>query len=325
MAQALETATAESSDIFFELERLEHGDEGRLELVGRWFGVRGRRFVRPTLTLEADGEPRRLLADIEHKPWAPVDGDPWVAAFPWDLDGADVAELELGVAPDIAVELPPPGSEPKRVPARAHRQVVVDEARGGAAEASAAIARHDAAVEKAQELTAERDRAVSERDRAAAELARAVSERDRMVSERDRTVAELARAVSERDRMVSERDRTVAELARLTRARDQAIAACERLIAEKAELQVALDESRALVARAQEERAAALRERELAQVGSVARSTLAAAAPVRRRHMRWQPRAAGQPYGPAGWPVRILALTVLIVAVFAFLLIARIV
>jgi hypothetical protein len=315
MAPALETANADCTEIFFELERLELIEARRLECTGRWFGVRGRRFVRPTLTLEADGQPRRLLADIEHKPWAPVDGDLWLAAFPWNLDGADVAELELGVAPDIAIELPPPGSAPQRVPVRAHRQLVVPREPSGV-ELELAAARSEM-----ERLQAELDEARS----AHLETSAALGKLQELSAQMEHAVTERERAEAQRDGIASERDRAAAELARLTRARDQAIAKCERLIAEKAELQVALDEARALVRRAEEERSAALRERELAQVGSVARSTLAPAAPVRRRHMRWQPRAAGEPYGTAGWPVRIFALTVLIVAVIAFVLITRII
>ena len=80
-------------------------------MAGRWFGVRGRRFVRPTLTLVHKGDAVRALADLEHKPWAPADGEVWRAAFSVDhgLDGA--REIELSVAPDIVVELRPRGKK----------------------------------------------------------------------------------------------------------------------------------------------------------------------------------------------------------------------
>jgi len=39
----------------FEVERFGLGDEACLEVRGRWFGVRGRRFMRPALTAVADG------------------------------------------------------------------------------------------------------------------------------------------------------------------------------------------------------------------------------------------------------------------------------
>jgi hypothetical protein len=78
-------------------------------VAGRWFGVRGRRFVRPTLTLLQKGAEVRSLADLEHKPWAAEDGEVWTAAFSVDkgLDGA--REIELSVAPDIIIELRPKG------------------------------------------------------------------------------------------------------------------------------------------------------------------------------------------------------------------------
>ncbi len=67
--------------------------------------MRGRRFFRPTLTYSQKGGEVRALADLEHKPWAAEDGEVWMAAFNVDegLDGA--REIELSVAPDIAVEL----------------------------------------------------------------------------------------------------------------------------------------------------------------------------------------------------------------------------
>ncbi len=40
----------ESPAISFALDALAQDAEGRVELTGRWYGVRGRRFVRPTLT-----------------------------------------------------------------------------------------------------------------------------------------------------------------------------------------------------------------------------------------------------------------------------------
>jgi hypothetical protein len=76
-----------------------------VEVVGRWFGVRGRRFVRPALTLgRRDGEVR-ALADLDHKPWAAQDGEVWRAAFSVDSQLDDAKEIELTVAPDIVVPL----------------------------------------------------------------------------------------------------------------------------------------------------------------------------------------------------------------------------
>jgi hypothetical protein len=110
MARVVESTGIEAGRIFFELDHFELIDGDRLELRGRWFGVRGRRFVRPTLVLLSDGARRRApaLAELEHKPWAAEDGEPWEAAFTCEVDAAEVLEAELAVAPDIAVSLPPP-------------------------------------------------------------------------------------------------------------------------------------------------------------------------------------------------------------------------
>jgi hypothetical protein len=55
----------------------------------------------------ADGAERRLLAELEDKPWAAEDGESWRAAFavrsPAEIDGAD--GLELSVSPNINVAL----------------------------------------------------------------------------------------------------------------------------------------------------------------------------------------------------------------------------
>src|SRR5260370_39390458 len=101
-------ATTATNSIFFELDRFERADDDRLELTGRWYGVRGRRFVRPSLTLMSGEDKVRALADLEHKPWAAEDGEEWHAAFPCKAD--DVGEGQLAVAPDIALQLPDPGS-----------------------------------------------------------------------------------------------------------------------------------------------------------------------------------------------------------------------
>jgi hypothetical protein len=100
----------------FEPDQFELAD-GRLELSGRWYGVQGRRFMRPSLTFRhRDGE-TRLLADLEHKPWAAVNGERWLAAFPCDGELDAAADAELTVAPDLTVELPVPKG------LRARRQV----------------------------------------------------------------------------------------------------------------------------------------------------------------------------------------------------------
>src|SRR4051794_36846945 len=89
----------------FDVERFEWASPEQLELHGRWYGVRGLRFVRPTLMLRAEGVSRRLLATLEHKPWAALDGEPWVAAFPRQ---GEPLEVRSGQAGRDAAGVPPP-------------------------------------------------------------------------------------------------------------------------------------------------------------------------------------------------------------------------
>ena len=89
MPEALYPAEETAQDVSFELDAFALIGADRLELTGRWFGVRGRRFVRPMLTLSIGDESQRSLADLEHKPWAAEDGQPWTAAFPLEADAAE--------------------------------------------------------------------------------------------------------------------------------------------------------------------------------------------------------------------------------------------
>ncbi len=74
--------------------------------------MRGRVFVRPTLTVRATagGDELRALAELDDKPWAAQDGEPWMAVFRVDADIEAAFEVELAVAPDIAVTLKAPGN-----------------------------------------------------------------------------------------------------------------------------------------------------------------------------------------------------------------------
>lgn len=131
MAQAVEPDRGAPS-VTFEVERFEARGRDRMFLSGRWFGLRGRRFVRPTLTLGTDGHRQRALADLEHKPWAAKDGDLWEATFPYEHAGEDLGNLELTVAPDITISLPEPGSgaSEQQIRARPRRDDLLDNLRG---------------------------------------------------------------------------------------------------------------------------------------------------------------------------------------------------
>jgi hypothetical protein len=105
----MSTPEVVSNGVTFEVERFEWVDGDRLEVTGRWYGLRGHRFVRPVLVVQAaDDEQRRLLAVLDHKPWAAEDGDEWIAAFPWEGEPLELTAAELAVAPSLAVDLPVP-------------------------------------------------------------------------------------------------------------------------------------------------------------------------------------------------------------------------
>jgi hypothetical protein len=113
MVDIARPALSELSEVVFEPERFELTD-GRLELSGRWYGVEGRRFMRPSLIFFRDDGETRLLADLEHKPWAAESGARWHAAFPCDGEVEAFADAQLTVAPDLTVELPAPTGLPER-------------------------------------------------------------------------------------------------------------------------------------------------------------------------------------------------------------------
>ncbi|MHB8690398.1 MAG: hypothetical protein ACYDHH_04065 [Solirubrobacteraceae bacterium] len=113
-----------TAQVVFELEQFEVIDGDRCEVRGRWLGVRGRRFLRPALTVTVDGRSRRLLADLAGKPWAAEDGGLWHASFPCELTDTELVEAELTVAPDLTVALQsrrPTSSESEPVADRAAR------------------------------------------------------------------------------------------------------------------------------------------------------------------------------------------------------------
>lgn len=220
----------------------------RVTITGRWFGVRGRRFVRPTLTAGRDGSGARALADLEHKPWSAEDGEPWTAAFALDADAAGTGEFELAVAPDIAVVLRAPTTE-GRVTARTvggqaagQHGARQSKARGGRPRGAGGteMAGSQAKVEAQQVEIAELRRRLDRSEVEAAEVGAAAARRDAAVAKLDAVLEERDAALAERDRALEARDAAFAErdVAMVVRdsalgERDVAMAARDSALAER--------------------------------------------------------------------------------------------
>src|SRR3954454_17094311 len=204
--------------VAFEVERFGWSADDRLEVTGRWFGLRGHRFMRPVLTLHDGDDRRRMLALLEHKPWAADEGEEWVAAFPWQGERVEVAAAELAVAPSVAVDLPLPiGRKRRRGSARAQ----------GPASRSARPQRAPARPEIA-ELRAELGRLQADRDHA---IAAGEEERGAL---RERWAAEEQEVRRLRAELAAARER-LADAEALARERDAAVAASERMATAPAE------------------------------------------------------------------------------------------
>jgi hypothetical protein len=230
--------------VAFQVDRFEFPAGGRCEIRGRWSGVRGRRFMRPALTVLADGRRVRLLADLEHKPWAAEDGQPWLAEFPCEFDRSAIQEAELTVAPDITVALPITGanrSAGKRVrskpavaeaPARAPVTVAPatppPERPGATSSAGQDTRRRLTEVQQdRRRLADEVERLTTERTAAEHRVAELSAQLGQLISERDEL--RLARAEESsraRDARVA-RDRMAGELERLRRDRAAALESAE--------------------------------------------------------------------------------------------------
>lgn len=227
----------------FEVDRFDWVEPDRIEVTGRWYGLRGHRFMRPVLSVSAGDDQRRLLALLEHKPWASEDGDEWIAAFPWKGEPLDFDDAELAVAPSIAVELEPP-----RAPGGKKRKPAPK------AKGKAAPSRPDART--VERLERELAAAHAEREELKAELSllqgRLAAERDAAERrEHHRASREERAAAEERDEAIAERDAARAER---DEARQAAMEARERLEAERIGRHEAGDDAHARAERAERQR-----------------------------------------------------------------------
>jgi hypothetical protein len=230
-----------SGGVSFEVERFEWTDGDRLEVTGRWYGLRGHRFMRPALAIETDDGPRRMLAVLDHKPWAADDGEPWVAAFPWEGEPIEIAGAELAVAPSLAVDLPAPKIPGRRRKTPAHANGPRPARRGaGKAEEPAPTAQPDEPATEPAELDALRTQLAAEQQavrRLAAELddaharlavaAGAAGDSEALERERDAAIAERddarARAALDHDAVTEERDEALRARVAAHQERDEAL------------------------------------------------------------------------------------------------------
>ncbi len=259
----------------FELDRLELTGGDRWELEGRWFGVRGRRFMRPALSVVVDGRPTRLLADLAEKPWAAEDGEPWKATFPFPVKG-ELLEAELTVAPDITVTLALPAAravarKPKLSPGAVRPRAGVGRAKQVArgdqlgsparelAEAEGEQRRLQRRLERAEEEQAQAQartqQTTARLDELLGQLSEVARERDQVQSARDQLAAELQASRRERKRLEAERDSAGQARDEAMRTAEGATEALERALAERGAAVAAQK-------RAESERDAAVAERD---------------------------------------------------------------
>ena len=218
--------------VTFEVERFEWSSDDRLEVVGRWFGLRGHRFLRPTLDVQVAGERRRMLAVLEHKPWAAEEGEEWVAAFAWTGERAKLEDAELTVSPDLAVQLPLPdvsvddsGAEPvapaaERRPARRPRTAVLE---SELAVALAEVDRLTEELERQRESHSEAARELRQRARAAQEAAK------KLESELAQASGRIATAEAQAEsRVAGAEAQAESRVEQLRKERDAAVSARDR-------------------------------------------------------------------------------------------------
>jgi hypothetical protein len=236
----------EVGDVAFELERFGWSAPGRLEVVGRWSGLEGRRLGRPVLTVEAGGRRRRLTALPSGQ--LSSSGE-WRATFACDEAPESVSDVVLEIGRRLVVELPPP---------KARRRAAADpslerlhEERVRREELQATLAERDAELVSLRE---EADAALAERE---ADVETLRGETERLAGQLAEVREALVAAEAERDRLAAELERVSADLGireqELTAAREEArtagVEAEERLTAERA----ATTEVREKLATAREE------------------------------------------------------------------------
>jgi hypothetical protein len=329
----LSSVSPDGVRVAFQLDRFEQMGDDRLEVAGRWYGVRGLRFVRPALTVQTEDGERNLLALLDHKPWAAEEGESWIAAFPWEGDSPDPDQAELAVAPSVVVALvqqedgdtkPRGRSKPalserlqesetraRRLDSevawlREEREALLEDKRAAEQEARQAQVELAGARKAGETAEAERDEAMRARDELAGERQSALDERARIERERKQAESERDDAMRERETAATGRDQALLDLQQVVRERDEARAERDAGTTERDQ---ALEAS-----------ARALAERDAALGRGSGFPAMSAADLERQPHATSPGRPARQPRGgrhlpdmtSAGWTARALALGALI-------------
>jgi len=265
------SAAADTGELAFELEHFGWTADDRLELSGRWFGVRGRRFVRPVLNMEVGEHRRRLIAVLDHKPWSAQDGGPWIAAFPWRGDVHEAGPATLALGADLVLELPPPGhaAAGERLTPLAGRQVAPRREPGSVTPRHARpIAKETEEARLERALAAERTRA-TDLEASLAQLQGRLQEADEAAEAR---AGEAARGAEDRAREQAGRAEALAaelesareRLAQLADHEQRGVERARDVVRLEAELATARADAEARVAQAATAQQAA--ERRLAEV-----------------------------------------------------------
>jgi hypothetical protein len=255
---------SEEREVAFELERFAWTPPDRLEVVGRWSGLEGRRLGRPLLTLVLESWREPLTAQ-PGKHFGP--GGTWRALFTYDGRPEAITGAELEIGRRLVVDLPPPRRRRPRSDGKAleeertRRQeleaTLADreaEITGLRDEAETAIGKRDDEIEKlrgeVEQMTAAVAAAQAERDRAQLEL-----------SGRDAEITALRDDAEQR--LAAERAASTEVREKLATAREEAHSTIETEAQEterlRAELQAARDEAERAV-NAEREETARLRE-----------------------------------------------------------------
>jgi hypothetical protein len=253
--------------VAFEVERFEWVAPDRLEVAGRWFGLRGHRFLRPTLDVEVAGERRRMLAVLEHKPWAAEEGEEWLAAFEWAGAPAKLDDAELTVSPDLSVQLPLPEADDSEVeatvpagerrPARRPRTAILE---GELAAALAEVERLNDELDSLRESHSEAARELRERARTAQEDA------SRLETELGEARERIAAVEEEADRRTAAAEEDAARQVEQAREeREAATAASDAARAEAAAAHAERDAALKKLAAAESERESLVEQRDRAR------------------------------------------------------------